>query len=63
MKAVQNIKEQDEKRAELLQAIQAHIQLATEVTQDVDYLEFGTKINNLERVGECVQVRARERCG
>jgi hypothetical protein len=54
VKAVQNMKEYEERRAETLQAIQAATGVATEVTLDVDPATFG-KLNQVERVGELIQ--------
>jgi hypothetical protein len=53
VKAVQNMKEYEERRTELLQAIQAATGVATEVTLDVDPATFG-KLNQVERVGELI---------
>jgi len=54
VKAVQNMKEYEERRTECLQAIQAATGVATEVTLDVDPATFG-KLNQVERVGELIQ--------
>jgi len=55
VKAVQNMKENEEKRNEGLAAIQAATQLACEVTLDCDVPTFGAKTSDINRVGDTIQ--------